>query len=680
MTTAQDGLADLVIRQISPSRDIAAVNKFAAGIVEFVSTGTRTLNGVVDGAPASRFAGGISPFFTHVAGTPWREYLVMPSTIQAGDTISITIDGSIHAVTLPGSFSATGTPVQYDGDRISSIIPNAVLITGAGDELGGPISTVQAGRLGPGQRGLVVYEHQPPTAGGGKMFVINPNQATGIPIPAFRTVSANPPTGTLVGEAILNTNNGLSFVWDGLAWQPIVPPSIVPYPNDSDILTDNLAAPGTYAFSRSTGNLFVRFTDPGAGTSPGNDVWREIGIMQFPLESGLLAAAAAEGSIGYAVDTGNYFVHIGTAWQTFGENRDTEAHILASNYADGSRAYATDTNQFWIRLAGSWEPDGVNKDTEANILAANYRDGTTAYATDTDQFWVRVNSVWEPLYILHDTNANILAKTPRDGTVAYSTDLNLIWYRINGAWQPGSIPHDTTANILGSNFYDGARCYDTTLNITWVRIDGNWLPESYLRDTEANILAATPTAGLIGVATDKCKIYYGDGTTWQGQPFRDYTTEAALLADTPVDGIMAVAIDTGKTYYRSGGIWVNVGGYAVPTGSTDPAIATATTGDLFYNTTIPQMRMFDGTTSPASWIPIGASALDDLNDVDTTTKAPANRDSLVFNSTTNLFEPKSMGVQMGGEPALASRYPGMLWDNGSRLFIWLGNPAVWRQV
>ena len=557
--TSQKKLGDLIIAGISPGGNIAQVNAFADGIVEFVSGDTTALNGAIDAPPATQVGGGILPFFTHLTGSPnpWKEYLVLPSTIQAGDVVSITIDGATHAITLPGTFVATGTPIKYDGDRINGNIPNAELVSGAGDDLGGPIVAVNTTRLAPGQRGLVVYEHQPATAGGGKMFVLKPNQVSGIALPAFRTVATRPATGTVPGEAVLVTTSGLSFIWDGLQWNSIVPPSVVAYPTDAAVLLDTPAA-GTYAFSRATGNLFVRFND---GTTGAVDQWREIGVMKYPLEAGLLADTTADGSIAYAMDTGNYYQRNGVNWQPFGVMREVEATILASTYADAAIAYATDTDRFWIHVDGAWQPFGLYQDTEPNILATTPRDGTRAYAIDTNNGWDRVDGAWVPAGVLHDTEANILAATYPNGTRAYSTDTNLLWERTNGAW----------------------------------------FPASYLRDTDANIQAATPTAGLIGVATDTGKLYYADGAAWIGQPFRDYPTEAGLLAATPADGVMAVAVDTGMVFYRTGGAWVSINRYATPIGTTDPAVATSAQGDLFYNRTDQVAKLFDG----AAWQAIG---------------------------------------------------------------------------
>jgi hypothetical protein len=193
-----------------------------------------------------------------------------------------------------------------------------------------------------------------------------------------------------------------------------------------------------------------------------------------------------------------------------------------------------------------------------------------------------------------------------------------------------------------------------------------------MRDTQTNILAATPISGLLAIATDTTKIYYGDGTTWHSSPFTDFATETALLAATPPNGTMAVAIDTGKTYYYTGGNWTGVGGNAIPTGTADPAVATSNDGDLFYRTDTKDAKLFDGT----NWVLLAPSALNNLSDVDLTT-APKAKETLVYDATSHTFKAgKGGGVEVA-EPAVADRYDGMLWHDGTRLWVWRTTPTAW---
>jgi hypothetical protein len=389
----------------------------------------------------------------------------------------------------------------------------------------------------PKNRYLAVYEHDTDVPAG-RFIAVSPNNASGVAVPAFRTATALPAVGTTIGEAMLNTNTGISYVWDGLAWKSIVPPSIVAYTDDNAVLTDTPAA-GVYAFSRATGNLFVRFDD-GTGTL----VWRQIGVRTYPTQAGLLADTPPDGQTGYAVDT----------------------------------------------------------------------------------------------------------KT--------------VWNRVGAAW----------------------------------------VPSSFVLDTAANIAALASVAGQIAFESDTHKFKVADGAGgWVGMPWREYATETALLADGPIDGTFAVAVDTGGFFYRAAGAWVPGSRLTIQSGVVDPT--TPAVGTLFHNTADGRFKMWDGT----AWIPIsvstlgglsdvdfaanppaagqvlvydganttwkpGAMAANDLTDVDTATTAPAAKDTLIFDGASNTWKPGKGGGVLTAEPALADRYVGMLWWDGSRMWVWQG---VW---
>jgi hypothetical protein len=41
---------------------------------------------------------------------------------------------------------------------------------------------------------------------------------------------------------------------------------------------------------------------------------------------------------------------------------------------------------------------------------------------------------------------------------------------------------------------------------------------------------------------------------------------------------------------------------------------------------------------------------------------------------------KKAKIVTGAEPPLSDRHPGMLWDDGSKVFIWTGSPAEWQPI
>ena len=640
--TAQEYFAAMAINswRINPIDGIAqAPTTPMPGVVEYISPDATPVEMQLrKGTPEYVLAtGDVDPFWATIPGNPAKTYLFFPKGLTNGSKISIKIGHHTwYDLDIPVSTQNPFPPgmLNWCGDDIARDFPGITLAPGLGDPHRDPpgIPHVQATRvLAPQQRALRVYEANPATAGGGRMFALNANTATGIPIPAFKNVVTNPPTGQLVGEAILNTTTGQSFVWTGAIWQGIIPPSVIPYPTDTDVLTDNLAPAGTHAFSQSSGNFFTRYTDAG-----GTIRWRQIGIRVFPLEAGLLAATEGVGQVGYAQDTQNLWLQAGTNWEPLSAINDTEANILAATYRNGVYAHATDTDNSFIRTGGNWIPIDLYRSTDATIQAATFPNGTMAYATDTGQHWYRIGGGWQPGFLYKDSEANVLAATYQDGTVAYATDTNVFYYRVNG----------------------------------------NWVLNTPLVDTEANIKAATAKVGQIAIATDTGKLWVGTATGWQGQPFRDYATEAALLADTPIDGMMAVAIDTGVVYYRTSGNWIPVNANALPSGATDPATATAALGGMFFNTAAGVAKVFNGT----NWVVMGVNTLSGLTDVDLTT-APQDNETLVFDAGSNTFKPGvGGGVQMGTEPGPPDRYDGMLWWSGSRLFIWVVAANAWIQT
>ena len=221
----------------------------------------------------------------------------------------------------------------------------------------------------------------------GHFEAVDPQSAGGIPLPAFKVVTAQPPTGNLVGEAIINTTTGLSFVWDGLKWASVVPPSVIPHDTDTDVLADTTAAAGTAAFSKSSGNLWVRYDDGTGALS-----WRPVGARVYPTQVGLLADTPADGTIGYAVDTKAVFHRVGTAWTPGSWVNDTAANIQGATSVDGQLAFSTDTKKlFFADGAGGWDQLPWREyATEADLFADSPPTGTMAVALDTGHvaYWV----------------------------------------------------------------------------------------------------------------------------------------------------------------------------------------------------------------------------------------------------------------------------------------------------
>lgn len=360
---------------------------------------------------------------------------------------------------------------------------------------------------------------------------------------------------------------------------------------------------------------------------------------------------------------------------------NTDNAILSSSPGAGTYMFSKESGNFFVRFddhgTDRWRQIGITTyPTETALKNDLPPDSTIAYAVDTGNYYTRQNGNWVPMGVNSDLQTSILSSTPVDGSISYATDSGIFWVSSQGVWHPLSTFVDLEANIMTLDPNDGATAYSTDTDILWYRIDGNWMPASTLVDTDAHIQAATQIRGRIAVATDTGKFYISDGTSWIGQPWRDYPTEAALLAATPTDGTMAVALDTGLIYYRAGGNWLPTNRFAIPNGNREPDSAHSNIGDLFFNSSDGNIKVYDG----AKWQIVGVGSLIGLADVDLKTTAPQEGDTLVYDNSDDKWKPKrAAAVVVGTEPPILERFHGMLWWTGGALFLW-DTANVWVEV
>lgn len=413
----QDALTAALKGANSPNIREVSDNTGLDGIVEVEArTATPLQAWLVHGAES--LANHCWPFI--LTGTVGGIYFIdigIPKAIQVGDTFKVFIDGQDHIIHIPA-----GTPTIDGGTEINSTTVKALFGVDGPDDVGDgfpwntgdptynpkpvdpvlppdpvvpPSTTPPANPFdsdmadyATGTRSLVIYEQNDVL--GGRMMALDPANASGVPIPAFRPVKTVPPTGTIVGEAIVDTTSKASFIWDGLKWVPIVPPSIVSYSNDSDILNDAAATAGTYAFSAASGNLFVRYNN-GA-----KDVWRQVGVRTYPTEAGLLADTPSDGAIGFAADTGVVFYRANGAWQNGSIFTDTQTNLLAVTPRPGQIGVTTDTSRFFVGDGtGNWVGQPwLEFATEVALKAATPKDGTLAVALDTSHVFYRNQNAW----------------------------------------------------------------------------------------------------------------------------------------------------------------------------------------------------------------------------------------------------------------------------------------------
>ena len=211
---------------------------------------------------------------------------------------------------------------------------------------------------------LLITEQDPTDTDYGRVFGLDANNASGVPIPAFKFGTTLPTTGSVAGEAFIDTTTNVASVWDGNKWNGIIPSSIVSYPTEAAILAATPAV-GTYAFAMDSGNLFVRYNAPtgvGAATAP---AWKNIGITMYNTQAALLAANTAPvGEMAFARDTGLMFLKEPTGWRPNSIWNTLEATILATTtgMVGGQMATATDTGRLycWNATQNRWEATSVN--------------------------------------------------------------------------------------------------------------------------------------------------------------------------------------------------------------------------------------------------------------------------------------------------------------------------------
>jgi len=428
----------------------------------------------------------------------------------------------------------------------------------------------------PKNRYLTVYEHDT-SVPSGRFIAVSPNNASGVSIPAFRTVTALPAAGTTIGEALLDTNTGLSYVWDGLIWKSIVPPSIVAYADDNAVLADTGAAAGVYAFSRATGNLFVRF-DSGGGAL----VWRQIGVRTYPTQAGLLADSPPDGQTGYAVDTKTIWNRAGAAWVPSSFVLDTAANIAALASVAGQIAFESDTHKFKAADgAGGWVgmPWGEYA-TEVALLADGPVDGTFAVAVDTGGFFYRAAGAWVPGSRLTIQSGVVDPTTPAVGTLFHNqtdgrfkmwtgskwipisvtsldglSDVDLtaipptdgqvmIYEGSSTTWKPGSLP-STPIGTIEQSILTAAQ-FETALSAPekgkWALMDGRDITGTDLATVTGNNKLPDMRGAFLRMSGTNA-----GNAAWVGGPLGGFQDDTTARPDTPF-----TTNNTGNHYHSLG--------------------------------------------------------------------------------------------------------------------------------
>ena len=330
-------------------------------------------------------------------------------------------------------------------------------------------------------------------------------------------------------------------MWDGGTWQSIVPPAIVSYATDTAILTDTVSPAGTYAFSRKTGNFFVRYTEgPGLG-----NIWKQVGVRTYPTQAGLKADTPGDGSIGFAQDTGIIWNRLNGAWQTSSFWRTTEALILAAPSTQaGEVAVSTDTHKIYVSDGTNWISQFFKEyATEVGLLAATPLDGELAVSLDTGKVAYRAAGNW---VMINSSSAASVSSGAGTSTATGALHLNTTTNRLevyNGTgWVSTAAPVSSLA-MIG----DVKQSWLTTTEFaaqlpageagTWVLADGRASTGTRF----AAITGLTKLPDLRGAYLRPAGQNVNGFSDWNGGTHRGYQNSLTKKPDHPYTGVTSMA-------------------------------------------------------------------------------------------------------------------------------------------
>lgn len=385
MSTAQQIFVDQFVTLINTNANMNSnviASSPSAGLLRITQKGTAdpVVTYLVGGSNVS----GAGTFASRPAtGSPKYAELYFSWTLQPGDTVKLNAGVTGRTIDLTYSLPL-GTAVDAGGLDHTTV--------GGG---GGGGVLIGGGGVGSAQnRRLVVMECGAASTSFGSLFALDPQDATGIPIPTFRVVSSLPAAGSQAGESVYVTATRQGYVWDGTAWRDITASPIRSFPSDPVLQANTTEAVGTYAVASDTGNMYVRTAADG---------WRRIGVAEFATYADLNAWDAALGTEAICRDLDVLFLRVddqagGEKWIPISEMVKTEAQILAAPNVAGLAAIASDTGATYVNNGTRWIQDPIEHyATETDLLAATPIDGHLAWADDTGMVFIATGGVWKHL-------------------------------------------------------------------------------------------------------------------------------------------------------------------------------------------------------------------------------------------------------------------------------------------
>ena len=267
---------------------------------------------------------------------------------------------------------------------------------------------------------------------------LDPNRATGIPMPTAQVVTSLPPAGSAVGQLVFDSSGKVTYVWDGTQWHSIQSDFLHTAPTDTDAI--NLIVPvGHVVLSHATGNVFVQHT---TGKN-------RIGLSVYTNEANLLADTQPEGTVGLAQAEHSIWVMDQGDWVCLSiREMATTADVLAWAPPDGTEALALDHKVGYVRHGTDWLPRSIwLAGTETALLAATWAvEGQSAVAQDTGHMFVWDGTQWQGSPLRHyATETALIADTPTDGVFGWAEDTGLGYIRSGGNWIRVNSPTVTVA-------------------------------------------------------------------------------------------------------------------------------------------------------------------------------------------------------------------------------------------
>ena len=161
----------------------------------------------------------------------------------------------------------------------------------------------------------------------------------------------------MVGEAVLDRTTGIPWIWDGSAFVEVALPVIIHEATDNDVLG------GTYpqdavVMSQATGNIWTQ--TPNGLLS--------IGLRVYTTQANLTADTPPDGTVGFAIDTGDFAVRANGVWATLSNQGVTVGNTAPPNPVAGDSWLDTsgaapnlkvwDGNR-WFNNSGTTSPVGT---------------------------------------------------------------------------------------------------------------------------------------------------------------------------------------------------------------------------------------------------------------------------------------------------------------------------------